>query len=73
MTKLATALSKEVVDSQKLEKLCTALHVPMEKIQSITGWRRFLKLIMIWEENNASNCSKQNLLSTLHHLGYNDM
>ena len=72
MTKLATALSKEVVDSQKLDKLCTALHVPMEKIQSITGWRRFLMLIMIWEEN-ATDCSKQNLLSTLHHLGYNDM
>ena len=72
MTKLATALSKEVVDSQKLDKLCTALHVPMEKIQSITGWRRFLMLIMIWEEN-ATDCSKQNLLSILHHLGYNDM
>ena len=73
MTKLAIGLSKEVLDSQKLEKLCTALNVPVERIQTITGWRRFLKLIMIWEENNATNCSKQNLLAILHHLGYNDM
>ena len=72
MTKLAIALSKEVLDSHKLKKLCTALDVPMERIETITGWRCFLMLIMIWEEN-ASDRSKQNLLSILHRLGYNDL
>ena len=72
MTKLAIALSKEVLDSQKLKKLCIDLDIPMERIQTITGWRRFLMLIMIWEEN-ASDRSKQNLLSILHRLGYNDL